>query len=304
MREDECWRRPGGHSGLHSSSYAPGGTAGGRGCAIWLSGRHRRRVREPTRTLTKGGTMPRGPHNRRRQASLEALHPSRPPRRRRDPGPAGGAVRPGPIPRPGPRPRRGVHPPARGRYDTRPDPGRVHGPGREVPRAVCGSGNFLTEVLRRKLRLVAKANCVSQEQYEQRLLRAAASIYGVDISPENVTEARGRMAHVLLEHYQADANTIEPTTGFLNAAALILGDNIVLGDTLNAADQIELCDWRPHPGGRFQRVWTYASVPPADRHLSGPNASRTTSRCTTPSSCRRRSRPARQVGRPRPRDDH
>ena len=131
----------------------------------------------------------------------------------------------------------------------------------------CGAGNFLTEVLRRKLRLVAKADCVSQEQYEQRLLRAVASIYGVDISPENVTEARGRMAHVLLEHYQADANTIEPTTGFLNAAALILGDNIVLGDTLNAADQIELCDWRPHPGGRFQRVWTYALVPQADRHL-------------------------------------
>jgi hypothetical protein len=131
----------------------------------------------------------------------------------------------------------------------------------------CGSGKFLTEVLRRKLRLAAKADCVSQEQYEQRLLRAVASIYGVDISAENVTEARGRMAHVLLEHYQADASTIEPTTGFLNAAALILGDNIVLGDTLNAADQIELCDWRPHPGGRFQRVWTYALVPPADRHL-------------------------------------
>jgi hypothetical protein len=131
----------------------------------------------------------------------------------------------------------------------------------------CGSGKFLTEVLRRKLRLVAKDDCVSQEQYEQRLLRAVASIYGVDISAENVTEARGRMAHVLLEHYQADASTIEPTTGFLDAAALILGDNIVLGDTLNAADQIELCDWRPHPGGRFQRVWTYALVPPADRHL-------------------------------------
>jgi hypothetical protein len=89
----------------------------------------------------------------------------------------------------------------------------------------------------------------------------------VDISPENVTEARSRMAHVILEHYQADANTIEPTTAFLDGAALILGDNIVLGDTLNAADQIELCDWRPYPGGRFQRVWSYALVPPADRDL-------------------------------------
>lgn len=131
----------------------------------------------------------------------------------------------------------------------------------------CGSGNFLTEILRRKLRLVLKAECVSQDQYEHRLLRAAASIYGVDISPENVTEARGRMAHVILEHYQTDANTIEPTAGFLNAAALVLGDNVCVGDTLNAAAQVELCDWRPHSGGRFQRVLSFALVPPVERDL-------------------------------------
>lgn len=131
----------------------------------------------------------------------------------------------------------------------------------------CGSGNVLTEILRRKLRLVAKRDCVSQEQYEHRLLRAVASIYGVDISPENVTEARSRMAHVLLEHFQMDAHTISPTTGFLNAAALVLGDNIVLGDTLKAARAIELCDWQPRPGGCFQRVWSHALVPPADRDL-------------------------------------
>lgn len=131
----------------------------------------------------------------------------------------------------------------------------------------CGSGNFLTEILRRKLRLVSKHDCATQEQYEHRMLRAAASIYGVDISPVNVTEARARMAHVLLEHYQQDANTVEPTPGFLNAAALILGDNIVLGDTLNSARDIELCDWQPHPGGCFVRVWSCALVPENDRDL-------------------------------------
>ncbi len=131
----------------------------------------------------------------------------------------------------------------------------------------AGSGNFLTEILRRKLRLVAKSKCVSQAQYEHCLLRAAASIYGVDISPDNITEARARMAHVLLGHYQSDANTIQPTPGFLSAAALVLGENIVLGNALNAADQIELCEWRPFPGGRFQRIWSYALVPPAERDL-------------------------------------
>lgn len=131
----------------------------------------------------------------------------------------------------------------------------------------CGSGNFLTEVLRRKLHLVKKEDCVSQEHYEHRLLRCAASIYGVDISPENVTEARARLAHVLLNHYQTDATTVVPTPEFLSAAALVIGDNTVVGDTLNAADQIELCDWRPHSRGRFQRVWSYALVPVRDRDL-------------------------------------
>lgn len=131
----------------------------------------------------------------------------------------------------------------------------------------CGSGNFITAVLRRKLRLVVKKDCASQEHYEHRLLRAAAAIYGIDISPENVAEARGRMAHVLLGHYQQDANTAEPTTGFLNAAALVLGDNIVCGDALNGAAKIEMCDWRPYPGGRFQRIWSHALVPVDDRDL-------------------------------------
>lgn len=131
----------------------------------------------------------------------------------------------------------------------------------------CGSGNFLVEILRRKLRLVSKHDCASQEHYEHRLLRTVASIYGVDISPENITEARARMAHTLLSHYQSDANTIEPTPGFLHAAALIIGDNIVLGDTLNSPHEIELCDWKPLPGGCFQRVWSHALVPLDERDL-------------------------------------
>jgi hypothetical protein len=131
----------------------------------------------------------------------------------------------------------------------------------------CGGGNFLTELLRRKLRLVRRAACVSQEQYEHQLLRALASIYGVDISMDNVTEARGRLAHVVLEHYQLDANTVRPTPGFLHAAALILGANVVLGDSLNRVHEIEMCDWRPHPGGRFQRVWSFALIPESERDL-------------------------------------
>lgn len=131
----------------------------------------------------------------------------------------------------------------------------------------CGSGNFLTEILRRKLQLVAERTGVSQERHEHRLLRALTSIYGVDISPDNVVEARARVAHMLQEYYWTDTDTVAPTAGFLRAVALVLAANIVVGDTLTAADAVELCDWQPRPGGCFQRVWTYALVPESDRNL-------------------------------------
>lgn len=131
----------------------------------------------------------------------------------------------------------------------------------------CGSGNFLVEILRRKLASVSAAQCASQEHFEFRMLRAAASMYGVDISPENVTEARARCGHILLGHFQSEANTAHPSPGFLAAALHIVGHNIVVGDTINATDSIELCDWQPHPGGRFVRVWSAALVPEDERDL-------------------------------------
>lgn len=131
----------------------------------------------------------------------------------------------------------------------------------------CGSGNFLVEILRRKLRLAKSRETVSQEQYEHQILRAVASIYGIDISPENVAESKVRMAHVVLEHYQTDANTSEPTNEFLAAVTLIVDKNIILGDSLKDQWDIEMCDWQPRAGGCFQRVWSIALIPEEERGL-------------------------------------
>lgn len=131
----------------------------------------------------------------------------------------------------------------------------------------AGSGNFLVAILSRKLTLVRAAQCSTQEQYEHQLLRAVASIYGIDIADDNVAEARARLAHQLLTHYATDAPGIEPTLGFQNAAGIVLEANIVVGDTLSNAHTIELCDWKPSSGGRFQRVWSFALVPYDERGL-------------------------------------
>ena len=53
----------------------------------------------------------------------------------------------------------------------------------------CGDGQFLGEVLIRKLEHVAVNECVTPEQFEQ----ALSSIYGVDLMIDNVDECRRRL---------------------------------------------------------------------------------------------------------------
>lgn len=130
----------------------------------------------------------------------------------------------------------------------------------------CGSGNFLIGVLRRKLDLVSRAECVSDGHYEHRLLRAVCSIYGVDISASNIDEARNRMADVVNDHYWADLGD-DPGALFTAAVGAILSANITCGDTIGAPESIQLCDWQPLPGGRFRRVWSPALVPVDQRDL-------------------------------------
>ena len=131
----------------------------------------------------------------------------------------------------------------------------------------CGSGNFVVEILKRKLKLVTKANCASREQYEFKLLRAVASIYGIDVSPENVTEVRIRVTSEILGYFQIDSNTVEPSIGFLGCLNLIISHNFILGDSQNNAREIQLIDWLPMPGGHFRRIKSCALVPESERDL-------------------------------------
>ena len=50
----------------------------------------------------------------------------------------------------------------------------------------CGNGNFLMEILRRKLTSVARIYGYDMTEYRLHMIEAVASIYGVDIQPDNV----------------------------------------------------------------------------------------------------------------------
>lgn len=120
----------------------------------------------------------------------------------------------------------------------------------------AGSGNFLEEILRRKLAFVTWERYSSTLLYEHRLLRALASIYAIDIDPENVAESKDRMKHLVQSHLDNDLNTKIPTPGFASAVEAILKTNIVLANTLTELDTIEWVDYKPSRNGTFLREWT------------------------------------------------
>lgn len=67
----------------------------------------------------------------------------------------------------------------------------------------CGNGNFLAEVLRRKLNVVDQRYGKSQYDWERYAVIAVSSIYGVEILEDNAKECRERLFKIFNERYSA-----------------------------------------------------------------------------------------------------
>lgn len=91
-----------------------------------------------------------------------------------------------------------------------------------------------------------------------------ASIYGIDIDPENVTDSRRRMHAVIATHV---GDTASRTDGFWSAVDAILTTNIVRADTLADAQVIELVSYQPGADGTFVREWSTLEEAATDSQL-------------------------------------
>ena len=67
----------------------------------------------------------------------------------------------------------------------------------------CGNGNFLAEVLRRKLKVVDQRYGNIQMDWERYAVIAVSSIYGVDILEDNAKECRERLYVIFDDFYTA-----------------------------------------------------------------------------------------------------
>lgn len=122
----------------------------------------------------------------------------------------------------------------------------------------CGTGNFLIEVLRRKLEVVEGRYRKSQLEYERNAIIAVGSLYGVDLLEDNVVDCRARLFDCFDEKYSALFKS-ECRDECRQSIAYVLRRNIIWGDALTmkrvdgSQDSIVFSDWSPVNGSMIKR---------------------------------------------------
>lgn len=116
----------------------------------------------------------------------------------------------------------------------------------------CGSGNFLVQVLRRKLAAVDLKYGKSDFERRQFALRALMCIYGIELLEDNIGECRANLLEIMAGHLD-----LEPDDDLYRAASYVLSLNLVHGDamkmTAHDGQPIMLAEWGYLGKGKFQR---------------------------------------------------
>ena len=95
----------------------------------------------------------------------------------------------------------------------------------------CGDGDFLAEILDRKLAVVKKKYRRSVMDFEKNSLLAVSSLYGVDIMMDNVIVCRERLFKIWDKQYKAVCKK-ECSEDMRDSIRFILSKNIVCGNAL------------------------------------------------------------------------
>ena len=121
----------------------------------------------------------------------------------------------------------------------------------------CGDGNFLAEVLRRKLNVVTERYRKSQFEWERYSVIAISSIYGVDILEDNAQECRERLFNIFNEYYQKLFKK-ECKEDCRRSIKYLLQRNILWGDALDFTNPVTkqpiiFSEWKPINGTLIKR---------------------------------------------------
>ena len=116
----------------------------------------------------------------------------------------------------------------------------------------CGSGNFLVQILRRKLTAVEFKFGKSDFEKQHFALLALMCIYGIELLPDNITECRANLLEIFAEYLN-----LGESGDLYRAAFYVLSQNLVHGDALKMRSidnqHITFAEWGYLGKGKFQR---------------------------------------------------
>lgn len=116
----------------------------------------------------------------------------------------------------------------------------------------CGSGNFILQILRRKLAAVELKYGKSDFERAHYALLALMCIYGIELLADNIAECRANVLEVFSEYLNVDG-----ADDLYRAAAHVLSENLVHGDALtmrnNDGQPITFAEWGYLGKGKYQR---------------------------------------------------
>lgn len=118
--------------------------------------------------------------------------------------------------------------------------------------SACGTGNFLTRILQRKLAIVELKSRKASLDKSRFALIAVMSLYGIELLEDNIIECRNR----LLDIFSSYLN-VGRSNEFYRAASYVLRMNLVHGDALKMRTSrnqpIIFSEWDYLGQGKFRR---------------------------------------------------
>lgn len=133
----------------------------------------------------------------------------------------------------------------------------------------CGTGNFLTKILERKLRVIESRYRKNQLEFERNLVLVVSSIYGLDILEDNVIECRKRLFEIINQKYtvlfkKTAKDEVRRVIKFILDRNIIHGDALTLKTVGEDPQPIVFSEWSApfHNSQIKRRDYTFSSLLP------------------------------------------
>ena len=130
--------------------------------------------------------------------------------------------------------------------------------------SACGDGNFLIEILNRKMKVLVKNFKKNQYEFERNSIIVIGSLYGIDILIDNIVIARERLFKKFLSIYKSLFRE-KTDKKFIDSIYFIIEKNLVQGNALtlkkvNSDKPILLSQWSIIEDKVKRREYSFANL--------------------------------------------